>query len=68
MIDKMIVSIGTGPAGLTAALELLRGARCRVIVLEASGDLGGILNQPRSWREKNCETPPRIWPTEGDHP
>ena len=68
MIDKMIVSIGTGPAGLTAALELLRGARCRVIVLEASGDLKGILNQPRTWREKNRETPPWIWPTEGDHP
>lgn len=40
--NKTIAIIGAGPAGLTAALELLRGARCRVIVLEASGDLGGI--------------------------
>ncbi len=42
MNTRTIVIIGAGPAGLTAALELLRGARCRVIVLEASGDLGGI--------------------------
>lgn len=42
MHDKTIVIIGAGPAGLTAALELLRRARCRVIVLEASGELGGI--------------------------
>ncbi|MGH7926171.1 MAG: NAD(P)-binding protein, partial [Candidatus Binatia bacterium] len=34
--------IGAGPAGLTAALELLRQSNMRVVVLEASGDLGGI--------------------------
>ncbi len=42
MDNKTILIIGAGPAGLTAALELLRRARVRVIVLEASGDLGGI--------------------------
>lgn len=42
MTNKTTVIIGAGPAGLTAALELLRRERQRVIVLEASGDLGGI--------------------------
>jgi protoporphyrinogen oxidase len=40
--EKTVVIIGAGPAGLTAALELLRRARIRVIVLEASGEFGGI--------------------------
>ena len=41
---KTIVVIGAGPAGLTAASELLRQERepVRVIVLEASGEIGGI--------------------------
>ena len=38
----LIVVIGAGPAGLTAARELLRENRFRVIVLEASCRLGGI--------------------------
>lgn len=42
MASKTIVIIGAGPAGLTAALEILRRERARVIVLEASGDVGGI--------------------------
>jgi protoporphyrinogen oxidase len=37
-----VVIIGAGPAGLTAAFELLRGGQKRVIVLEASDAIGGI--------------------------
>jgi protoporphyrinogen oxidase len=40
--EKTVVIVGAGPAGLTAALELLRQTRIRVIVLEASGEIGGI--------------------------
>src|ERR1700761_8466313 len=36
------VIIGAGPAGLTAALELLRRTDCRVIVLERGRAMGGI--------------------------
>lgn len=42
MSERTVIIIGAGPAGLTAALELLRQARMRVIVLEASGEIGGI--------------------------
>jgi protoporphyrinogen oxidase len=42
MSEKTVVIIGAGPAGLTAALELLRRTRIRVIVLEASSEFGGI--------------------------
>ena len=40
--NSTVVIAGAGPAGLTAALELVRRERARVIVLEASGELGGI--------------------------
>ncbi len=39
---KRAVIIGGGPAGLTAAFELLTRARITPIVLEKSGHLGGI--------------------------
>ncbi len=42
MSGKRALIIGAGPAGLTAAAELLRRSDVRPIVLEASGELGGI--------------------------
>lgn len=39
---RTAVIIGAGPAGLTAALELLRRTDIRPIVLEASNEIGGI--------------------------
>ena len=42
MRTKKAIIIGAGPAGLTAALELLRQTDVQPIVLEASGELGGI--------------------------
>lgn len=42
MQSNTVVIIGAGPAGLTAAYELARQSQTRVIVLEASGDIGGI--------------------------
>jgi protoporphyrinogen oxidase len=41
-MGKTAVIIGAGPAGLTAALELLRRTDIQPIVLEASGEIGGI--------------------------
>jgi protoporphyrinogen oxidase len=39
---KKAIIIGAGPAGLTAALEFLRRTDVQPIVLEASGEIGGI--------------------------
>ena len=41
-MGKTAVIIGAGPAGLTAALELLRRTDIKPIILEASGEIGGI--------------------------
>ena len=41
-MSKTAVIIGAGPAGLTAALEFLRRSDIHPIVLEASGEIGGI--------------------------
>ena len=40
--DKQIVIIGGGPAGLTAALELLRRGIRSVTVVEKDAQVGGI--------------------------
>lgn len=42
MKKKIAVIIGAGPAGLTAALELLRRTDITPVLLEASDDVGGI--------------------------
>src|ERR1700734_3321206 len=41
-MGKRAIIIGAGPAGLTAALGLLRRTDVRPIVLEASNEIGGI--------------------------
>jgi protoporphyrinogen oxidase len=41
-MKKLAVIIGAGPAGLTAALELLRRSDIKPIVLESSNEIGGI--------------------------
>src|ERR1700749_3549024 len=42
MPPKKAIIIGAGPAGLTAALELLRRTDIQPILLEASQEIGGI--------------------------
>ncbi len=41
-MPKQVLIIGAGPAGLTAALELLRRSDFQPVVLEALDDVGGI--------------------------
>src|SRR5260221_13544415 len=41
-MGKTAIIIGAGPAGLTAAFELLERTDITPIVLEKSGDIGGI--------------------------
>ncbi len=40
--ERRAIIIGAGPAGLTAGLELLRRTGIRPVILEASGEIGGI--------------------------
>ncbi len=42
MQKPLVIIVGAGPAGLTAALELVRDGRMQPLVLEASNDVGGI--------------------------
>ncbi|HEY4062099.1 MAG TPA: NAD(P)/FAD-dependent oxidoreductase [Puia sp.] len=41
-MTKTAIIVGAGPAGLTAAYELLKRTGIRPIILEKSGDIGGI--------------------------
>jgi protoporphyrinogen oxidase len=42
MKNKIAVIIGAGPAGLTAALELLEKTDIKPVIYEETGDIGGI--------------------------
>ena len=41
-MNKRIIIVGAGPAGLTAALELQRAGCSNITVLEADNQVGGI--------------------------
>ena len=41
-MEKIAVIAGAGPAGLTAAFELLQRSDVRPIVFESDGQVGGI--------------------------
>jgi UDP-galactopyranose mutase (EC 5.4.99.9) len=42
MKDEIAVIIGAGPAGLTAAYELLDKTTIKPVVFESTSDIGGI--------------------------
>jgi len=42
MKDEIAVIIGAGPAGLTAAYQLLDKTTIKPVIFEATGDIGGI--------------------------
>ena len=42
MTKKTAIIIGAGPAGLTAAYELLKQTNITPVVIEMSNDVGGI--------------------------
>ena len=42
MNQKIAIIIGAGPAGLTAAYELLRKSKIKPIIFEMSADIGGL--------------------------
>ena len=41
-MGKKAIIIGAGPAGLTAAYELLKRTDIQPLIIEKSGDIGGI--------------------------
>jgi len=41
-MSKIAIIIGAGPAGLTAAYELVTKTNIKPIVFEMSGDIGGL--------------------------
>jgi protoporphyrinogen oxidase len=53
-MPKRAIIIGAGPAGLTAAYELLKRTDIIPVILEKSGDIGGIsktVNYKGNWMD-----------------